>query len=163
MPVPSNASLHPQATTVTFENAHTGAAIQLAIDLIMQPQNHHHRTVSSQEPLSKPNQEIRISIRRVAAMHKIPFSQLQRAIDAGGELQTRSEAHEAEMVLKIAEETAFGIWCLAMYRLGSLVRLDVLRRTAVAILEDREQLNIESAPDFLTEFWILNSEASARV
>ena len=35
-----------------------------------------------------------------------------------------------------------------MYRLGSLVRLDILRRTAVAILEDREHLNIESAPDF---------------
>ena len=34
-------------------------------------------------------------------MHKI---QLQRAIVTGGELQTRSEAHEAEMVLTIAEE-----------------------------------------------------------
>ena len=39
----------------------------------------------------------------VAEMHRIPFSQLQRAIAAGGELQTRSEAHEAEMVLTIAE------------------------------------------------------------
>ena len=36
-------------------------------------------------------------------MHRIPFSQLQRAIAAGGELQTRSKAHEAEMVLTVAE------------------------------------------------------------
>ena len=47
-----------------------------------------------------------ISIRRVATMHKIPFSQLQRAIVAGGELQTRTEAREADIVLPIAEEAA---------------------------------------------------------
>jgi hypothetical protein len=81
-------------------------------------------------------------------MHKIPFSQLQRAIAAGGELQTRSEAHEAEMVLTIAEEAALEEWCLVMYRWGSPVRLDILRCMAAAILEDRERRNIESAPDF---------------
>ena len=43
-------------------------------------------------------------------MHRIPFSQLQRAIAAGGELQTRSEAHEAEMVLTSAEEAALEEW-----------------------------------------------------
>ena len=60
-------------------------------------------------------------------MHKIPFSQLQRAIAAGGELQTRSEAHEAEMRLTIAEEAALEEWCLAMYRWGSPVRCHACR------------------------------------
>ena len=35
-------------------------------------------------------------------MHKIPFPQFKHAILAtGGELQTRSEAHEAQMVLTV--------------------------------------------------------------
>lgn len=58
-------------------------------------------------------------------MHNIPFSQLQRAIAAGGELQTLSEAHEAEMVLTIAKEAALE-WWLVMYRWGSPVWLDIL-------------------------------------
>ena len=36
-------------------------------------------------------------------MHKILFSQLQRAITTGGQLQTHTETLEAEMVLTIAE------------------------------------------------------------
>ena len=48
-------------------------------------------------------------------MHKISFSQLQRAIAAGEELQTRSEAHEADMVLTIAEEAALEEWCVIMH------------------------------------------------
>ena len=36
-------------------------------------------------------EKIGISIRQVAAMHSIPYSQLQRTIAAGGELQARSE------------------------------------------------------------------------
>ena len=81
-------------------------------------------------------------------MHEIPFSQLQRAIAVGGELQTRSEAHEADMVLTIAEEAALEEWCLAMYRWESPVRLDILRCMAAAILEDHERRNLDRAPDF---------------
>ena len=81
-------------------------------------------------------------------MYKIPFSQLQRTIAAGGELPTRSEAREAEMALTIAEEAALEEWCLVMYRWGSPVRLDIFGGMAVAILDDRERRNIESAPDF---------------
>ena len=81
-------------------------------------------------------------------MHSISYSQLRRAIAAGGELQTRSEAHEAEMVLTIAEEAALEEWCLVMYRWGSPVWLDILRCMAAAILEDHERRNLESAPDF---------------
>ena len=71
-------------------------------------------------------------------MHKIPPSQLQRAIAAGGEQSTHSEAHEVEMVLTIAEEAALEGWCSMMYRWGSPVRLDTLRYMVPAILEDRE-------------------------
>ena len=81
-------------------------------------------------------------------MHKIPFSQLQRAIVAGRKLRTRSAAHEVEMVLTIAEEAALEEWCLVMYRWGSPVRLDILRCMAAVILEDRERRSIESASDF---------------
>ena len=52
------------------------------------------------------------------------------------------------MRLTIAEEAALEEWCLAMYRWGSPVRLDILRCMVAAILEDRERRNIESAPDF---------------
>ena len=81
-------------------------------------------------------------------MHKISFSQLQRAITTGVEPQTRSEAHEAEMALTIAEETALEEWCLVMYRWGFPIRLDMLKFMAVAVLEDRKRRNIESASDF---------------
>ena len=96
-------------------------------------------------------------------MHKIQFSRLQRAIAAGGELQTRSEAREAEMVLTIAEETASEEWCLVMYRLGSPVWLDILGRMTVAMLENRERRTSKTHRIFLAEFWILISEASMRV
>ena len=75
--------------------------------------------------------------------------QLQRAIAAGGKLQTCSEVHEARMVLTIAEEAALEEWCLVIYRWGSPVRLDILRCIAATMLEDRERRNIESAPNFL--------------
>ena len=39
-------------------------------------------------------------------MHRVPFSLLQCTIAAGRELKTRSEAHEAEMVLTISEVAA---------------------------------------------------------
>ena len=81
-------------------------------------------------------------------MHRVPFSSLQYTIAAGGELKTRSEAHEAEMVLTIAEEAALDEWCLVMYRWGSPVRLDIFKGMAAAILEDREWQNIESAQYF---------------
>ena len=65
--------------------------------------------------LTKRIKKTGISFRQVAAMHKITFSQLQSAITTSGELQTHSEAHEAEMAHKIAEETALEEWCLVMY------------------------------------------------
>ena len=54
------------------------------------------------------------------------------------------------MVLTIAEEAALEEWCLVMYRWGSPIRLDMLNRTAAAILKGRERRNIESAPNFFT-------------
>ena len=146
MPVPS---LHPQATTVTVKNAPTDTAIQLAIDFYYANRNTTTTVLYPRKNRSPSRiKKTGISIRRVAEMHKIPFSQLQRAIVAGGKLRTRSEAHEAEMVLTIAEEAALEEWCLVMYRWGSPVRLDILRCMAAAILEDRERRNIESASDF---------------
>ena len=59
-----------------------------------------------------------IGNRLVVVMHKISFSQLQRVITTDGELQTRSEAHEAETALTIAEETTLEEWCLVIYRWG---------------------------------------------
>ena len=109
MPVPSKISLHPQATR-TVENA---SALQLAIDFY-----YANRNTITIEPHPRKNcspsriKKIGISIRRVAAMHSISYSQLRHTIAAGGELQTRSEAHEAEMVLTIAEEAALEEWCL---------------------------------------------------
>jgi len=58
--------------------------------------------------------QLGISFRRVATMHQIPFSALQRAIAAGGEIKTRSEAHASHMILIIAEEAALEEWCLHM-------------------------------------------------
>ena len=92
--------LAPRNVSATVEDARTDTVVQLAIDFIM-------RTAAPLSPyyvlargrIKKP----RISARRVAAMHMISFSQLQRSIVAGGELQTRSEAHRAEMVLTISE------------------------------------------------------------
>jgi hypothetical protein len=46
------------------------------------------------------------SIRRVAQMHEIAYSLLQRAIQAGGEAKARSQAYENGMALTIAEEEA---------------------------------------------------------
>ena len=91
-------------------------------------------------------------------MHKISFSQLQRAIATGRQLQTRSEAHEAEMVLTIAEEAALEEWCLVMYRWGSPIRVDMLKCMAAAILEDRERRNIKSAPGFFNQ--LMDSDPS---
>ena len=106
MPVPSKISLHPRATTVTATTDHA-SAIQLAIDFY-----HSNRdtitTVLHPRKNRSPSQikKIGISIRRVAAMHRVLFSLLQCTIAAGRELKTRSEAHEAEMVLTISEEAA---------------------------------------------------------
>ena len=90
-------------------------------------------------------------------MHKILFSQLQRAITTGGQLQTHTETLEAEMVLTIAE-AALEEWCLVMYRWGSPIRLDMLKCIAAAILEDRERRNIKSAPDFFNR--LMDSDPS---
>ena len=100
---------------MTVKDARTDTAIQLAIDFYYANRNTitielHPRKNRSPSRVKKTG----ISIRRVAAMHEIPFSQLQRAIAAGGELQKRSEAHEADMVLTIAEEAALEEWGLAM-------------------------------------------------
>jgi hypothetical protein len=66
------------------------------------------------------------SIRRVANMHEIVYSFLQRAIAAGGETKARSEAHENDMTLTITEEEALEEWCLHMHRWGYPTWLDLL-------------------------------------
>ena len=115
--------LHLQVTTVTVKNAHIDTAIfQLVIDFYYANRNTTttvlcHRKNRSPSRINKTG----ISIRRVAAMHKITFLWLQRAIVAGGKLQTCSEAHEAEMVLSIAGggmvpcDVQMEISCLARY------------------------------------------------
>jgi len=77
-------------------------------------------------------------------MHDIAFSLLQRAIAASGEIKTRSEAHENDMTLTIAEEEALEEWYLHMHHWGYPTRLDLLR----SIVEDRERRNVECASDF---------------
>ena len=74
-------------------------------------------------------------------MHEIAYSLLQRAIVAGvapGKTKTRSEAHEKEMNLTIAEEAALEELCLHVHQWGYPARLDLLRSMACAIVEDRE-------------------------
>ena len=107
----------PQATTVTVESAHTDSdtAIRLAIDFYYANRNTITTVLYPRKNRSPSRiKKTGISIRRVAAIHKISFSQLQHAIAAGGEHPTRSEAHEAEMVLAIAEEAVLEEWCLRM-------------------------------------------------
>ena len=128
MPVPSNFFLHPQATTVTVENARTDTALQLAIGFYFANRNTTTTVLYPRKNRSPSRiKKTGVSIRRVAAMHKILFSQLQRAITTGGQLQTRTKALEAEMVLTIAEEAALEEWRLVMYRWGSPIRLDMLK------------------------------------
>ena len=91
-----------------------------------------------------------ISIRRVATMHQVPFSKLQRAIASWGlsALKTRPEAHEAEMILTIAEEAALEECCLHMHRWGFPIRSDILHEMATAMIEDRERRNMGDASYF---------------
>jgi len=72
-------------------------------------------------------------IRRVAKVHEVAYSVLQRGIAADGEIKTRSEAHENDMTLTIAEEEAPEEWFLHMHRRGYPTRLDLLRSMACAI------------------------------
>ena len=96
IPVPSNFFLHLQATTVTVENARTDTALQLAIDFYFANRNTTTTVLYPRKNRSPSRiKKTGISIRRVAAMHEISFSQLKRAIATGRQLQTRSEAHEA--------------------------------------------------------------------
>jgi len=88
------------------------------------------------------------SIRRVAEMHEVAYSVLQRAIAVNGEIKTRSEAHENDMTLTIAEGEALGEWCLHMNRWGYPTRLGLLRSMACAIVEDRQRRNLKCAADF---------------
>lgn len=89
------------------------------------------------------------SIRRVATMHGVAYSLLQRAITSGGKIKTRSQAHEKEMVLTVEEEKVLEEWCLQnMHGWGYQIRLDLLRNMACAIVEERERRNSESASDF---------------
>ena len=79
MPVPSNLLLHPQATTVTVENARTdtASALQLAIDFYFANRNTTTTVLYPRKNRSPSRiKKTGISIRRVAAMHKITFSQL---------------------------------------------------------------------------------------
>ena len=82
MPVPSKISLHPQATTltVTTDNA---SATQSAIDFYHANRNT-VTTVLHPRKNRSPSQtkKIGISIRRVAAVHSVPFSSLRRTIAA---------------------------------------------------------------------------------
>ena len=148
---------------MTVDNARTNTAIQLAIGFYYANLNTITTVLYPRKNCSPSRvKHTVISIWRVTAMHKIPFPQLQRAIAAGGELQTRSEAHEADArgaYITIAE-AASEEWCLLTYRWGSPIRLDILRCMAAAILEDRERRNLESAPDFFNRIMDPNLHAS---
>jgi len=71
-------------------------------------------------------------------MHKIPFSALPRAIAAGGEIKTRSEAYADDMIFTIPEKAALEEWCLHMSFWGYPVRIDIIRGMAAGVFEDRE-------------------------
>ena len=81
---------------------HIDTTIQLAIDFYYGNVNRLTTVLCPCKNCSPSRvKQTEIPIWRVAAMHKIPFSRLQRAIAAGGELQTHSEAHEADEVLTL--------------------------------------------------------------
>ena len=115
MPVSSKISWHPQATTITA-TTDNASAIQLAIDFYQANRNT-VTTILHPCKNCSPSQikKIGISIRRVVAIHRVPFSSLQCTIAAGRELKTRSESHEVEMVL-IITEVALEEWFFVMYR-----------------------------------------------
>ena len=97
-------------------------------------------------------------MRPVATMHQITFSALQRAIATGGEIKTHSEDHAGNMIFTIAEEAALEEWCLHRSFWGYQVRIDILQGMAAAVLEDREQLNIEDASDFFQRIQSLDED-----
>ena len=74
------------------------------------------------------------SIWRVAQMHEIAYSLLQRALQAGGETKTRAQAYENDMVSTIAEEKALEQWCLHMHRWGYPTWFDILRSMVEYVL-----------------------------
>ena len=61
--------------------------------------------------------------------------------------KSRSQAHEVEMTLTIAEKSALEECCLHMHHWGYAIRIDILRRMAAAIVEDRERRGVEDASD----------------
>jgi len=84
-------------------------------------------------------------MRRVAEMHQISHSILQRAL--AGNRVSKSASAADQQLLAPAEEIALKIWCLDMAKWGFPVRLDLLRQMAAAVLIDRKRRNILDASD----------------
>ena len=105
------------------------------------------RLYPAKEGVPRKVEQQGISLQSVATMHQIPFSARQRAVAAGGETKSCSEAHASDMIFTIPEEAALEEWCLHMSFWGYPVRIDILRGKAAAVLEDRERRNIEDASD----------------
>ncbi|KAG0636380.1 hypothetical protein HOY80DRAFT_1054689 [Tuber brumale] len=77
--------------------------------------------------------------RLYSAKDGIPLSALQRAVAAGGEIKTHSEANVGDMILTISEEAALEESCQHMSFWGYPLRLDILQGMAAAVLEDHER------------------------
>jgi hypothetical protein len=91
------------------------------------------------------------SIRRVAQMLEVAYSLLQRAIQAGGETKTRSQAYDNDMALTIAEEEAQLLKTESTYVLLGISNTDwhtAEYGRVCAIVEDRQRRNLECASDF---------------
>ena len=85
MPVPSNISLHPQATrtAVAVENE---SALQSGIDFYYAKRNITIELQLRENRSPSRIKKIGIAIRRAAALHSISYFQLRSTIAAGGEL-----------------------------------------------------------------------------
>ena len=84
-------------------------------------------------------------MRRVAEMHQISHSILQRAL--AGNRVSKAASGADQQLLAPAEEIALKVWCLDMAKWGFPVRLDLLRQMAAAVLIDRKRRNILDASD----------------
>jgi hypothetical protein len=89
-------------------------------------------------------------MRRVAEMHGVAHSTLQRAL-AGKRIPKLISAANQQLLVP-EEETSLKLWCLEVAKWGFPVRIDILRQMAVAILIDRKRRNMLDISDAFDTF-----------
>lgn len=84
-------------------------------------------------------------MRRVADMHQVSHSTLQRAL--AGKRRPKAESVGHLQLLVPEEELALKIWCLDVAKWGFPVRIDLLRQMAAAVVIDHKRRNVLDASD----------------